>query len=822
MAPRKRLLNRLFRPGRPADRVRSWQPVLESLEDRCLLASGYHLNPLVSDIPGLAPLTDPNLVNPWGISESAGSPFWISDNGGNVSTLYNTQGAKVPLTVSIPTPGSPLTGTGTPTGTVFNTAQAAGAFKVSGVNTTNAATSAPAIFLFATEDGTIVGWNPGVNPTGFDPAKAGTYGIIAVDKSQVPTAAMGAVYKGLAIGTDGAGVTRLYAANFRAGTVDVFDTNFSAATLPTGAFTDANIPSGFAPFNVQVLNGKVYVSYAKQDAAKHDDVAGPGNGFVDVYNLDGTGLVRLVQGGTGSPLNSPWGLALAPANFGNLSGDLLVGNFGDGTINAFDPNTPGVSHGPLKDASGNSITIDGLWALKFGNGASGGNTNTLYYTAGSLGEQHGVFGMIQALTDAPLTAFGLDITATEGGGIEQVGPQIFDVARFTDADPAAKASDFTATIDWGDGQTSAGTVAADTNGGFIVSGSHTYTDVGSSAVHVTITDTNTTNDPGGSTVTTSSGASVGDGAIRVAPLTSLATTQFPLAINNAPIASFHDFGGADAVVHYRATIDWGDATGTSDGTVTQSNGTLAPAGEFIVAGSHTYAVPGRYTVAVTAISDAGSEDTNTVTLVVGSSDQRFLAQAYQDLLQRPIDPTGLAIWGSQLAVGVSRDKVVQGITGSQEYRTDVVANLYQLLLHRVPDPGGLAAFVGFLGSGGTVEQAAASIAGSPEYLADHGGTPTGFVTALYQDALNRSPDTGGLAGFTGLLAHGGSDAQVAAAIFGSLEYQQDLVKSYYQRFLHRAADDTGLAMFTNALQQGTPDESVIAAILSSSEYGGRV
>jgi uncharacterized protein (TIGR03118 family) len=390
------------RPSRPA---LSFRPTVEVLEDRRVLSGNVLQTNLVSDLPGVAKLQDPNLVNPWGISESTGSPFWISDNNAGVSTLYSVPGANnTPvsinsLVVSIPSPGDPLGNSGTPTGTVFNIGLGSGAFKISGVDKDGNAISAPAIFLFATEDGTIVGWNPNVNPVGFDPAKAGTYGIIAVDNSANPTAADGAVYKGLTIATDAGGTTRLYAANFRAGTVEVYGADFKPDnSLPAGAFTDPNIPKGYAPFNVQELGGKIYVTYAKQNKDKHDDLAGPHRGFVDVYNLDGSpglpdGNVRLISRGR---LDSPWGLAIAPSSFGNLAGDLLVGNFGNGRINVFDAAT-GEFVTQLKDPDGEPITIDGLWALKVGNGGKGGDANTVYFTAGIFGETHGLFGSLTSV-----------------------------------------------------------------------------------------------------------------------------------------------------------------------------------------------------------------------------------------------------------------------------------------------------------------------------------------------------------------------------------------------------------------------------------------
>jgi uncharacterized protein (TIGR03118 family) len=399
---------------------------LEPLEDRCLLSNNVLQTNLVSDLPGVAAVTDPHLVNPWGISESSGSngsPFWISDNNAGVSTLYSVPGANnTPisingLVVSIPAPGDPLGASGTPTGTVFNIDLGGGGFPVSGFSHPktgpSAPITAPAIFLFATEDGTIVGWNPGVNPQGFDPTKAGTYGIIAVDNSgnnftePDPLKQTGAVYKGLTIAssstpifaTDPASTSVIYASNFRSGQVDVFDANFKPVTLPMTAFNDSDLPTGYAPFNVQVIGDKVYVTYAKQNDAKHDDAAGPHRGFVDVYNLDGSpglanGTERLISRGA---LDSPWGLAIAPSTFGNLAGALLVGNFGNGRINAYSATTPGVFLGGLNDPDGEPIQIDGLWALKVGNGGKGGDAGTVYFTAGLFEETHGLFGSLSSV-----------------------------------------------------------------------------------------------------------------------------------------------------------------------------------------------------------------------------------------------------------------------------------------------------------------------------------------------------------------------------------------------------------------------------------------
>jgi uncharacterized protein (TIGR03118 family) len=392
---------------------------MEALEERNLLSANVLQTNLVSDLPGVAQVLDPNLVNPWGITERSSGVFWISDNNAGLSTLYNVPGADNtpisinPLVVSIPTPGNSLGATGAPSGTVANIdGGATGGFKVSGVDKNGNPITAAAIFLFATEDGTLLGWNPAVNPQGFDPAKAGTYAIIAVDNSgnnfsePNPLQQTGAVYKGLTtassatpgtpiFASDPNTTTVLYASNFRSGKVEVYDTNFQSVALPAGAFADPKLHDGYAPFNVQVLANKVYVTYAKQDAARHDDVGGHGHGFVDVFNLDGTpglpgGKERLVSRGS---LDSPWGLTLAPSSFGALSGDLLVGNLKSGFIDVFNPTT-GKSLGTLNDPDGERIHIDRLWALSVGNGSGAGDANTVYFTAGLDQEKHGAFGSL--------------------------------------------------------------------------------------------------------------------------------------------------------------------------------------------------------------------------------------------------------------------------------------------------------------------------------------------------------------------------------------------------------------------------------------------
>ncbi len=325
---------------------------------------------LVSDQQGVAAHTDANLVNAWGVAFNPNGFVWVANNGTGLSTLYDGSGAPNSLIVNVPSTAA-ATG-GNPTGMVFNGSTD---FSVTSNNHSGAAA-----FLWATESGTIAGWNPNVPNTA---PPASTQAFTAV------TSTAGAVYKGLAISTGTAAGSPLYATDFHNNRVDMFNSTFAPITTP-GAFTDPNLPAGYAPFNARNLNNQIYVTYALQDAAAHDDDPGAGHGFVDVYDTSGTLLRRLVSQGA---LNSPWGLAIAPSNFGPLSGDLLVGNFGDGHINAYNPTT-GAFQGALSDAGGNPITIDGLWGFDFGNGLLNQPTNTLFFAAGPDGEAHGLYGRL--------------------------------------------------------------------------------------------------------------------------------------------------------------------------------------------------------------------------------------------------------------------------------------------------------------------------------------------------------------------------------------------------------------------------------------------
>jgi uncharacterized protein (TIGR03118 family) len=318
--------------------------------------NSYTVTPLVSDQPGVAAFTDPNLVNAWGLAASASSPWWVADNETSVSTLYNgNTGQPQPLVVSVGTDSGP-------TGVVFNGG--------SGFVVTNGTQSGPARFIFDGEDGVLRGWNPAVDAT---------HALVAA------TGDPDANFKGLAIADN-----MLFAADFHNNEVAVFDSTWDIVDR----FTDTGLPAGYAPFGIQAIGGHVFVTFAKQDADAEDEVAGQGLGFVDEFDTSGNLIARVAQHGQ---LNAPWGLALAPSDFGRFSGDLLVGNFGDGQINAYELRSNGrYTHvGELRE-DGRPISIDGLWALGFGNGANAGPTTTLFFTAGPDEETHGLFGKITA------------------------------------------------------------------------------------------------------------------------------------------------------------------------------------------------------------------------------------------------------------------------------------------------------------------------------------------------------------------------------------------------------------------------------------------
>jgi uncharacterized protein (TIGR03118 family) len=333
---------------------------------------------LVSDGVITAAHTDSNLQNAWGLAAAPGGPFWVADNNSNKSTLYDGNGNLQSLVVTIP---AGTNGAANPTGQVYNgTAD----FVI-----TTSTGSAPAQFIFSGEGGTITAWSQTVS---------GGAATVAYDDG-----AGGAVYKGLAMANNGT-ANLLFATDLHNAKIDVFDTHFHKTTA-AGGFADPMIPAGFAPFGIQQLNNQLYVTYAMQDATAHDEQLGAGLGYVNVFDANGNLVKRFASGGV---LNAPWGIALAPAGFGPASGDLLIGNFGDGTIHRFDPNS-GMALGPVSLASGKQLAVPGLWALAFGNGAASQPTTSLFYTAGPNNQTDGVFGRIDAVTSSsppPCTGYG--------------------------------------------------------------------------------------------------------------------------------------------------------------------------------------------------------------------------------------------------------------------------------------------------------------------------------------------------------------------------------------------------------------------------------
>lgn len=368
--------------------------VFKSLKSVTLLAVGLSLLPavakaqhytqtnLVSNIAGQAPLQDANLQNAWGlVSSPTGSPWWVSNNAGGTSTLYSIDATGAAHLVAInpapnefvKIPNAPSqTPPGNPTGVMFN--GSATDFLL--------APGAPALFIFVTEDGTVQGWNPGVNRAS---------AVIVVDHSQVPHAANGAVYKGSTI-AEIDGHKFILAANFRSGRIDVFDTNFKQVRFSEEAFDDDRIPRDFAPFNVQGVGPNIYVTYARQDAARHDPVkpGQPGDGFVDVFDRHGRLLQRLEHGDW---FNAPWGVVWATPDFGEFSNTILIGNFRGDTIGAFNPVT-GRFLGNMLNPDGSTLKIDGLWALRFGNDGGSGPATTLFFTAGPDDETNGLLGTL--------------------------------------------------------------------------------------------------------------------------------------------------------------------------------------------------------------------------------------------------------------------------------------------------------------------------------------------------------------------------------------------------------------------------------------------
>jgi uncharacterized protein (TIGR03118 family) len=331
-------------------------------------AEYYERRDLTADRDGIGEHTDPNLVNPWGLAYGPDSYFWVANEGSGTATVYDGDGADRSDVIGGPVRLPSVTGRSRPTGIVYNGS--------SGFEIASGSDSGPSHFLFATLDGVILGWSPDVDPKS---------GVIAVDNSSDSS------YTGLAIGRSG-GQTLLYAANFAKGRIDVFGEDFEEPRdLASRAFRDDDVPSGYVPFGIQNLDGRIYVAWAMPNSRGDDAMTGAGLGYVNVFEANGA-LIDTVA--LGNQLNAPWGMAMAPSDFGQHGGALLVGNFGDGRITAFDVDGYDVL-GQLESEEDRPIVVPGLWGLMFGNGRQAGNADELYFTAGTDDETHGLFGSIR-------------------------------------------------------------------------------------------------------------------------------------------------------------------------------------------------------------------------------------------------------------------------------------------------------------------------------------------------------------------------------------------------------------------------------------------
>lgn len=704
----------------------------EALEERRVLSADYLQFSLISDQANQALIQDANLVNPWGIGLAPSSgDFWIADNARNVATLYGGDVGGSPLTPSslvVSVPG------GAPTGAVFNGAN--------DFNVSSGAFSGPATFLFAGQSGGISGWNNDV--PGPAPSTA----------AQLATSVSGANFTGLTLANSG-GQNLLYAADFHNGAIDVFNSSFQRVTL-SGTFTDSNLPAGYAPFNIQNLNGNLYVTYAKQDAAGQQPVAGAGNGFVDVFDPGGNLMSRLIVGQPGSanpPLNAPWGLAIAPSSgFGDLSGDLLVGNSGDGHINAFDP-VNGTFLGTVLDANGNALAIDGLHAIGFGNGTSSGQTNVLFYTAGGSNQQHGMLGSLESADLASLDSVGR--TFTIGANLPFNGV----VATFSDASLSAGAGTFTTTINWGDGASSHGVVTALGGGRFLVGGSHAYSAAGTYSVTTAINDSQSHSTTANSVAQVPATAAL---ALQVNNLTLTESNGF-----SGVVGSFADGDGNTNSTLYSATIRWGDGSVTPGNIVTSG-------GHFNITGVHTYSEEGQYplsvlvddadgaTATVTAVATVNDAALSVAGITLGSTEGSSFSGTLATLMDANIHATTADFaatidWGD----GTTNSGTISGngnggfsITGQHAYTEGGVYHATVL----VNDVGGA--------SGAAISQfnvADFPLTGSPVALSGREGTNFAGQVGTFVDA---DPDGGSAGEYTASIDWG-DGVTTAGTVAGS-------------------------------------------------------
>ncbi|HVA46199.1 MAG TPA: TIGR03118 family protein, partial [Pirellulales bacterium] len=711
--------------------------LLESLETRWLLASDAYLEiNLASNQSGAALVSDPSLAFAWGIAASPGASggFSVSDSSAGRSNSYSGDVAGSPFVEN----ASQAVDVPLPTGQVYN--GNANEFIIHspppppGVETPIA--GGPAEFLYASLDGTIYGFNSNVGPQAVAAVSVPGAGFTGLTLANSVTSNSGSTSSGTG--------DQLYAADFVGGKIDVFDASFQPVTT-SGSFTDPNLPAGYKPFNIQALGGELYVSYASLGAAQEVSASGPlpptpaPDGVIDAFDANGNFLGRIASG---SPLDQPWGMALAPQSFGQFAGDLLVANQGSGEINAFNPGpsptaTGGTSLGALNGPDGNPLIVNGLLGLAFGNGDNAGDADSLYFTTGSFPDlvwpfsntsggpaiatavpvpelSHGLFGAVQVAGTGLSGAVGTDTTAQAGrefsgalaafGSAELPSPEANPVASYT------------ATIDWGDGSsTTPGTVVPTGNGGYLVVGSHTYTAAATDDYQVTI------NDASGNSATAT-------GTVQVTAATLIAhalpVVSQSLTINNAIVADFIDTGGSDPLSNYSATIDWGDGTSATEGTVTHGIVPLSSVpidGYFSVAGSHTYAATGDYTFTVTITDSDGTSAT-----VHGAVD---IAAATLNAHALPVVSDGLVVDNADVAAFLD--------TGGSDPLSNYSATI---------DWGDGSTSAGTIDGGITATPAIANAVGGYFSVA---GSHTYTATGDYTFAVTISDTDGGSATVTG-------------------------------------------------------------------------
>jgi hypothetical protein len=600
----------------------------------------------------------------------------------------------------------------------------------------------------------------------------------------------------------------LLAGNLTAHSVPFSVVEGTTFTGPVATFTDSDPGAAPGDFTATIDWGDHITS--------NGTVTGNGSGsftvngshtYVDNGNFT-VGVQIKDKDGTSAQVDSPGTIMDAPIVATGIPVTAVAGKAFTAPVASFTTGDPNASAGDFAATIdwGDGHLSTGTISPSLGGGfnVSGGNTYArpgsydISITITSTGGSTAAADSTATVTNSPLSLDGLPVEAVEGK------PFAAAVARLTSDNPHATPDDFTATIDWGDGQITSGTVVPHLGGGFDVVGTHTYSDDKNFTIQVTVQDSS-------ASVSTSTNATVAD-----APLLGQGVNfnvQQGRAVNNGMVATFTDTGGAEPVGNYTATIDWGDGTAAGQGVITVN------AGQFTVTGSHTYTSLGTFSVKTTIRDAGGAMVAVTSNAAIGSQNARFIAAVYRDLLGREPDAGGLAHFSDLLDRGVvTRPQLVRLIENSLEYRMKVVRDLYRSLLGREADPTGLNLFVGFLASGGTALQLRAILIGSPEYYARAGGTILGFLTAVYRDVLGRGVDPVGRDFFGQLLRAGVSRTSVALLILTSTEGYMRLVRGMYQTYLHRDADPGGLNNFVNRLQRGASEEDIRADIMGSDEY----